>query len=66
MDVTVNMPVNTPDGDGIILGRSPTGKVIVRLKERKDVPRGEKTRTFNGWQHEYALDDLRLPKAKAK
>jgi hypothetical protein len=66
MDITSNMPINTPDGDGIVLGRTLDGKIVVRLDERKEVAAGRKSKTFNGWQDEYDLNQLRLPQGKKK
>lgn len=66
MDVSNNQDVGTPDGDGIVVGRTDEGKIVVRLRNRKAVKGKQGKTTFGGWQFEYAPGDLRVIPVKAR
>jgi hypothetical protein len=61
MKIASNQDIGTPDGNGIVLGRTPEDKVIVRLRVQKEVTKAQRSRTFNGWQMEYTVEVLTEP-----
>jgi len=66
MEVKVNQEVGTSRGNGVVIGQSVDGRIIVRQETQQAVTKAEKGKTFNGWQFEYPTEDLTAPEAKRK